>query len=139
MPEANDFNTHVIEEFRANAGKVGGPLEGAQVLLLHHTGRKTGTSRVSPLSYLRVGDGWAVFGSFAGGPRHPDWYYNLLAEPRATIEVGTDTIEVLARDTSGPERDEIWERQKVAAPVFAEYEVKAGTRVIPVVVLGPAG
>jgi deazaflavin-dependent oxidoreductase (nitroreductase family) len=138
MSDMSDFNAKIVNEFRANGGHVGGPFEGVQVLLAHHKGRRSGTERVSPLGYQKVGSGWAVFGSFAGAPRHPDWYLNLLAEPHTTIEVGTETLEVVARDTAGQERDEIFERQKTAAPIFAEYEVKAGERVIPVVVFEPA-
>jgi deazaflavin-dependent oxidoreductase (nitroreductase family) len=128
-----DFNTAVIDEFRANEGRVGGPFEGTPVVLVHHKGRRSGVERVNPLVYQKVGDGWAVFGSAAGASKHPDWYLNLLAEPRTTIEVGTETIEVIARDTSGHERDEIFDRQKTAAPVFADYEANTGGRIIPVV------
>jgi len=129
-----DFNTAIIEEFRANEGRVGGPFEGTPVVLVHHKGRRSGVERVNPLVYQKVGDGWAVFGSVAGAPKHPDWYLNLLAEPRTTIEVGTETIEVIARDTSGDERDEIFDRQKTTAPIFADYQAKTGGRIIPVVV-----
>ena len=138
MPDQVDFNTRVVQDFRANAGRVGAPFEGMPVVLVHHKGRRTGTERVNPLVYQKVDGGWAVFASFAGAQHHPDWYLNLLVEPRTTIEVGTDLLEVVARDTTGTERDEIFEKQKTAAPVFAEYEVKAGSRVIPVVVFEPA-
>ena|ERR1700728_394503 len=138
MSDMSDFNAKIINEFRDNGGHVGPPFEGMPVLLAHHKGRRSGIERVSPLGYQKVGDGWAVFGSFAGAPRHPDWYLNLIAEPHTTIEVGTETLDVVARDTVGQERDEIFERQKTAAPIFAEYEAKAGERVIPVVVFEPA-
>jgi deazaflavin-dependent oxidoreductase (nitroreductase family) len=134
MPDQVDFNTKIVQEFRANGGRVGAPFEGMPVVLIHHKGRRSGTERVNPLMYQKVDSGWAVFASFAGSPNDPDWYLNLLAEPRTTIEVGTDVLDVVARDTSGAERDEIFEKQKAAAPVFAEYEVKAAGRVIPVVV-----
>jgi len=133
-----DLNLQIIEEFRANGGHLGGQFAGRSVVLVHHKGRRSGTDRVNPLASLRVDGGWAVFGSFQGGPRHPDWYFNLLAEPHTTIEVGTETIEVIAREAVGQERDEIFERQKAAVAVFAEYERDAGARVIPVVVFEPA-
>ena len=86
---AGDFNTKIIEEFRSNAGEVGGPFAGATVLLLHHTGAKSGTERVSPLVYQPVGDRFAIFASKGGAPTNPDWYHNLVAHPDTTIEVGT--------------------------------------------------
>jgi deazaflavin-dependent oxidoreductase (nitroreductase family) len=131
----NDFNQQIIDEFRKNAGVVGGLFEGTTLLLLHTTGRKTGEERVHPLAYRPVDGAWAVFASFAGAPTHPDWYRNLIAGPDTTIEVGGDTVEVRARDAEGHERDRIYEAQKAAIPVFAEYEKKAGDRVIPVVLL----
>jgi deazaflavin-dependent oxidoreductase (nitroreductase family) len=134
MPDQVDFNTKIVQEFRTNSGRVGAPFEGMPVVLVHHKGRRTGTERVNPLVHQKVEGGWAVFGSFAGSAHHPDWYLNLLAEPRTTIEVGADTLEVTARDTTGAERDEIFEKQKKTAPIFAEYQVKAGDRVIPVIV-----
>jgi deazaflavin-dependent oxidoreductase (nitroreductase family) len=108
------------------------------VVLIHHKGRRSGTDRVNPLVYQKVDSGWAVFGSFAGAAHHPDWYLNLIAEPRTTIEVGPEVLEVVARDTTGAERDEIFGKQTATAPIFAEYQVKAGSRVIPVVVFEPA-
>jgi deazaflavin-dependent oxidoreductase (nitroreductase family) len=136
MPEMDDFNTQVINEFRANGGKVGGGFAGAPLLLLHHQGAKTGKTRVNPLAYLPVGDAYAVFASKAGAPSHPHWYLNLKAHPDVEIEVGADTVEVSAREAEGKERDEIWTRQKAEMPGFAEYEEKAkGVRQIPVIVL----
>ena len=132
-----DFNTQVIEEFRANQGRVGGRFEGMPVVLVHHLGRRTGAQRVNPLAYQRVGDGWAVFGSYQGSAKHPDWYLNLMASPHTTVEIGTETHQVVARDAVGDERDEIFARQCAASPIFAEYQEKAGERVIPVVVLEP--
>ena len=87
----NDFNAQIIEEFRANDGRVGGPFEGGTLLLLHHVGARTGTPRVNPLMYRRDGDRYVVFASKAGAPTSPDWYHNLKAHPNTTIEVGTDT------------------------------------------------
>jgi len=133
-PETKNWNDNIIEEFRANAGKVGGPFEGANLLLLHSRGAKTGLERVNPVAYQPVGDDIAVFASKAGADTNPDWYHNLLANPLATAEVGTDTVEVRARVAEGDERDRIWERQKQLMPGFADYEQKT-RRQIPVVVL----
>jgi deazaflavin-dependent oxidoreductase (nitroreductase family) len=138
MPDQDDFNTRIVQEFRANGGRVGAPFAGMPVVLIHHKGRRSGTERVNPLVYQKVDSGWAVFGSFAGSAHHPDWYLNLIAEPRTTIEVGTEVLDVVARDTTGTERDEIFGKQTATAPIFAEYQVKAGSRVIPVVVFEPA-
>jgi deazaflavin-dependent oxidoreductase (nitroreductase family) len=136
VSEANDFNSRVIDEFRANAGKVGGGFEGAPMILLHHRGARTGTERVNPLVYQPVGDGFAVFGSKGGAPTPPAWYRNLLAHPDVEVEVGTDTIPVRARELEGDERDAIWEKQKKLMPGFAEYEEKTrGIRQIPVILL----
>lgn len=133
-----DYNTAIIEEFRANDGKVGGRFEGGTLLLLHHTGARTGTERVSPLAYLPVGDSYAIFASKAGAPENPAWYHNLVANPDATIEVGTRTVEVKARVTGPGERDDIWARLVKQAPHFGEYEIKAAPyRTIPVIVLDP--
>ncbi len=133
----DDFNTKIIKEFRANDGKVGGPFEGAPVLLLHHTGAKSGTERVNPLVYQPLGDSFAIFASKAGAPTNPDWYYNLAAHPDTTIEVGAKTVPVKARVTDPAERDPIWEKQKQLNPGFAQYETDAAPRQIPVVVLDP--
>ena len=130
----SDWNTAIIDEFRANGGKVGGNFQDAPLLLLHTTGAKTGQERVVPVVYQTVGDDFVVFASKAGAPTHPDWYRNLVADPRATIEVGTETIEVKARVAEGDERARIWSRQKELMPGFAEYEQKT-SREIPVVVL----
>lgn len=137
MTEPNDWNSKIIEEFRANGGKVGGPFEGAPMILVHHAGAKSGTQRVTPLMYQQVGDSFAVFASKAGAPDNPAWYYNLLAHPKTTVEVGTETYNVTARVAEPSEREVIWERQKERYPGFAEYEVKAAPRTIPVVVLDP--
>jgi deazaflavin-dependent oxidoreductase (nitroreductase family) len=133
----NDFNAQIIDEFRQNGGKVGGMFEKATLLLLHHKGAKSGVERISPLAYRRQGDAYAVFGSRGGAPTHPDWYFNLIANPRARVEVGSETIDVVARVTEGEERDRIWEATKLAMPPMAEYETKTD-RQIPVVILDPA-
>ena len=133
MTDVNDWNRGVIEEFRANGGKVA-LFEGRPLLLLHHKGAKTGTERVNPLVYLPVGDDFAVFGSKAGADTNPDWYHNLVANPDTVVEVGTETIPVRARVTEGEERERIWEEQKAVNTNFADYE-KLTTRPIPVVLL----
>jgi deazaflavin-dependent oxidoreductase (nitroreductase family) len=129
-----DSNAPIIEEFRANHGKVGGQFEGAPLLLLHHTGAKSGQERINPMMYQAVGDAFAVFASKGGSPTNPDWYHNLLAHPKATVEVGDETVPVVARVAEGDERERIWERQKLEWPGFADYERRT-TRQIPVIVL----
>ncbi len=136
MSDETDWNARIIEEFRANDGRLGGMFEGADVLLLHHTGSKSGTERVNPLGYQRVGDAYAVFGSNSGKTSDPLWVNNLRAHPRTTAEVGAETIDVVARVTEGDERSAIWERQKTNIPQFGEYE-KTAKRDIPVVILEP--
>ena len=137
MAAPSDFNSKIIAEFRAGGGRIGGPFLGANILLLHHTGARTGTERISPLAFLRVGESFAVFASKAGAPENPAWYHNLLAHPDTSVEVGTETFGVRARLAEPAERDVIWSRQKQRAPHFAQYEEKAAPRKIPVVVLDP--
>lgn len=130
----SDWNTKVIEEFRATGGKVGGQFDGAPLLLLHSTGAKSGQDRVAPVMYLADGDDLVVFASKAGADTNPDWFHNLKANPDTRVEIGPDTVAVRARVAEGEERDRLFDRQKAAYPGFADYE--AGTdRVIPVVVL----
>lgn len=132
---APNWNDAIIEEFRGNAGVVGGRFQGVPILLLHHQGARSGTWRVNPLAYQPLeGGGWAVFGSKGGAPTDPDWIHNLRANPRARIEVGTETHEVSARIAEGEERDRIWTRQKEQVPGFASYEERT-PRQIPVVIL----
>ena len=130
----NDWNAAIIEEFRANDGRVGGMFERRTLLLLHHTGARTGTRRVTPLAYQDLADGYAVFASKAGADTNPDWYHNVVANPGTEVEVGAETIRVRARVATGEERDRIWSRQKRDYPQFEEYESKT-SRVIPVIVL----
>lgn len=137
MTDLNDFNAKIIDEFRANGGKVAAFPNG-RLLLLHSTGAKSGAERISPLAYQPVGDAYAIFASKAGEPTNPAWYHNLLAHPKATVEVGTDVIEVTARVAGPQEREPIWARQKEIAPNFAEYERKTD-RQIPVIILEPIG
>ena len=132
-----DFNQQIIDEFRANEGRVGGTFTGAPMLLLHSTGAKSGVERVHPMMYRTVDGGWAVFASKAGADTHPAWFHNLVAHPAASIEVGTEHRKVTARVAEGAEREAIWSAQKADYPGFAGYEAKT-SRVIPVVVLQPA-
>jgi deazaflavin-dependent oxidoreductase (nitroreductase family) len=131
-----DFNAQIIEEFHANEGRVGGMFEGMPLLLLHHTGAKSGKSRINPLAYQSDAGRYVVFASKGGAPTNPDWYHNLKAQPNATIEVGTDTIEVVASEATGDERERLFRTQAERVPQFAGYEKQAG-RVIPVMVLTP--
>ena len=129
-----DFNTKIIDEFRENQGKVGGTFAGAPMLLLHHKGRKSSTERVNPLVYLPDGDRYVIFGSKGGSTKHPEWYLNLVANPDASIEVGTETIPVRAETATGDEHERLYKEQSSRMPVFAEYQARAG-RTIPAVVL----
>ncbi len=134
MAEVDDFNTRNIEEFRANQGRVGGPFEGAPVLLLTTTGAKSGKQRVNPMMYKPEGERLFVFASKAGADTNPDWFYNLVANPNVTVEVGEETIEMTATVVEVAERDRVYAEQAELYPGFAEYQ--AGTeRIIPVVAL----
>jgi deazaflavin-dependent oxidoreductase (nitroreductase family) len=137
MAEGDDFNGKVIEEFRANEGKVGGFFQGQPLLLLHHAGARTGTERVNPVVYQRVGDSYAVFGSAGGQPRDPQWFRNLVAHPDVTIEVGASTVKARARVADTDERARVWATQKERMPHFAGYEKSAAPREIPVILLDP--
>ena len=132
-----DWNSKIIEEFRANEGRVGGPFDGAPLLLLHTVGAKTGKQRVNPMMYQQVAGGYAVFASKGGAPTNPDWYHNVLAHPRVSAEIGARMVELLARVAAGKEREKIWAAQKAAYPGFADYERKTA-RQIPVIILEPA-
>ncbi len=130
----NDFNQRIIEEFRANAGVVGGPFTGAPMLLLTTTGAKTGIERTMPLVCLEDGETIYIIASKAGAHTHPAWYHNLKANPGVTVEQGTERYEAVATEITGEERDAIYARQAGLMPQFAEYQ--AGTsRVIPVIAL----
>jgi deazaflavin-dependent oxidoreductase (nitroreductase family) len=134
VPTSDDLNERIIDEFRANDGKVGGRFEGAPLLLLHTTGAKTGRTRVKPLAYRRDGDRLVVFGTKGGSPTHPEWYHNVRANPRVTVEVGSDRFEADARVALPDERDRIWRLQTQDVPVMADYQEKVD-RTIPVVIL----
>jgi deazaflavin-dependent oxidoreductase (nitroreductase family) len=127
----SDWNEKIIEEFRANAGRVGGMFEGASMILIHHIGAKSGVERVAPLVHFPEDDDHTVIVASAGGaPNHPAWYHNLKANPKIDVEVGAETYTVVADEITGPERDEVWERVTTAAPGFADYQRKTD-RVIP--------
>ncbi|MGH2864111.1 MAG: nitroreductase family deazaflavin-dependent oxidoreductase [Solirubrobacteraceae bacterium] len=130
----NDFNTSVVAEFRAHGGRVGGPFEGAPLLLLTSTGAKSGEARTTPVMYLPDEERMVIFASKAGAPTNPAWYHNLLANPSATVEVGTESFQVDASIASGEQREELYRRQAELHPQFADYAQKT-TREIPVVVL----
>ena len=134
MVEPNDFNRRIIEEFRANGGKVGGQFAGAPMLLLTTTGAKTGRRHTTPVMYNTDGDRLLVFASKGGAPTNPAWYHNLVAHPTVTVEVGTETLEARATVLTGEERDVQFNRQAAKYPGFAEYQEKT-TRTIPVVAL----
>jgi deazaflavin-dependent oxidoreductase (nitroreductase family) len=136
VSDFNDFNKQIIDEFRANGGKVGGGFEGAPMALVHHKGAKSGTPRVSPLVYQTLDHGYAVFASKGGAPDNPDWFHNLKANPETDVEIGDDVVAVVARVAEGDEREVIWTKQKQDFPNFAEYEANTD-RTIPVVVLEP--
>jgi deazaflavin-dependent oxidoreductase (nitroreductase family) len=129
-----EFNQSIIDEFRANDGAVGGQFAGAPLLLLTSTGAKSGQSRVNPLAYLADGDRYIIFASFAGAPKNPPWYFNLLANPEVTVEVGGDAFTAKAIVVGEPERTQLYDKMANAIPTFAEYRDKT-TRVIPVVAL----
>jgi deazaflavin-dependent oxidoreductase (nitroreductase family) len=139
MTDMADFNARVIKEFRANDGVVGGPFAGATLLLLHHTGAKSGKAYVTPLVYRRDGDRYVIFASKAGSLTNPDWYHNLKAHPQIEIEVGTETVPVTVSQAGGEERDRLYRAQATDSPQFAEYEKSAGDRTIPVIILTPTG
>lgn len=138
MDRTDDFNTRTIAEFRANNGRVGGPFEGAPLLLLHTLGARTGTARINPMMYLEDHGRFLVFASKAGADSHPDWYYNLRAHPDVSIEVGDLTLEVHATEILGPERDRLFNQQAGRFPGFEGYQRKT-SRIIPVVALIPTG
>lgn len=139
MNDALDWNAQTIAAFRANEGEVGGPFEGAPMILLHHNGRKSGREYVTPTMYLAHETDpnvVYVFASKAGAPTNPDWYYNLTSAGDGTVEVGTETYHVTVGELTGAERDRVYAEQARRYPGFAEYESKtAGIRTIPVLTL----
>lgn len=131
-----DFNAQIIEEFRANHGRVGGMFENMPLLLLHHVGARSGQERVNPVAYLRDGDRYVIFASKAGAPTNPDWYHNLKAHPEVSVEVGDESIAVTASQAEGEERARLFSAQASRSPQFAEYQQNTD-RIIPVIVLTP--
>lgn len=132
-----DFNAKVIEEFRANGGRVGGPFEGMPLLLVHHVGARSGQLRVNPVAYNRDGERYVIFASKAGAPTNPGWYHNLMANPQTQIEVGGEIVSVTASEATGDERDRLFEAQAERSPQFREYQERT-QRMIPVIVLTPS-
>jgi len=130
------WNRSIVDEFRANEGRVGGNFQGATLLLLHTVGARTGAEHVNPLMYQDLGNAVAVFATSGGAPDNPDWYHNLVANPGVTAEIGTETRRVRARTATGSERERIWTKQKSDYHGFAVYETRTD-RVIPVVILEP--
>ena len=126
----NDFNANIVDEFRSNAGVVGGPFEGRPLLLLATTGAKSGKQRLAPLAYFEVDGKLIIIGSKAGADTNPDWVHNLRANPQAHIEIGTDAYDVVARELSLAERDEAYPKVVAVSPGFGEYQAKT-SRVIP--------
>jgi deazaflavin-dependent oxidoreductase (nitroreductase family) len=129
---ADDYNTRIIEEFRANQGRVGGPWASTTLMLIHHLGAKSGTERVTPLGCFPQGDGrFVIVASNGGSPTHPDWYHNLTANPRIKVEVGTQTLTVLAQELEGTARAELWPKLVAEVPQLGEYQARI-TRQVPV-------
>jgi deazaflavin-dependent oxidoreductase (nitroreductase family) len=131
-----DFNAQIIDEFRANQGRVGGMFQNMPLLLLHHTGARSGQARVNPVAYYKDGDRYVIYASKAGAPTNPGWYHNLMAHPEARIEVGEDALEVLATEAEGEERERLFQAQVERSAQFGEYQRKT-ERAIPVVILTP--
>ncbi len=134
MSEMNDWNQKIIEEFRANKGIVGGPFAGSTLLLLHTIGAKSGLPRINPLMCMADGERYVIVASKGGAPTDPDWYRNIVANPEASIEIGTEQFPVLATVAAEPERTQLYEKVEAKHPGFTEYKNKT-TRVIPVIIL----
>lgn len=134
MSNPNERNMMIIQEFRANAGKVGGPFAGKSLLLLHTIGAKSGQPRINPVACIRDGDRLVIIASKGGAPTNPDWYYNILANPLVSVETGTEQFQARASIAAEPERTRLYNQMVEMMPGFAEYQRKT-TRVIPVVVL----
>lgn len=136
MSEASERNKKIIEEFRANQGKVGGRFEGKTLLLLHSKGAKSGEERINPVACVRDDDRLVVIASKGGAPTNPDWYYNLVANPLVTVEVGTEKLQARAKVAEEPERTRLYNKMVDVMPGFDDYR-KNTTRQIPVFVLTP--
>ena len=136
MSEASERNQKIIDEFRANRGKVGGRFEGKTLLLLHTKGAKSGQERVNPTAYVRDNGNLVVIASKGGAPTNPNWYYNMIANPLVTVEVGTEKFQARARVAAEPERTRLYNKMVEMMPSFDDYRHKT-TRQIPVIVLTP--
>ncbi len=134
MGNPNDWNKAIIEEFRANGGKVGGQFAGMPLALLHTVGAKSGQPRINPVACLRDGDRYVIVASKGGAPTNPDWYYNVIANPLVTVEYGTETFKAHAAVATEPERTRLYNQMAADRPTFAEYQRKT-TRAIPVIIL----
>jgi deazaflavin-dependent oxidoreductase (nitroreductase family) len=134
MSEANERNKKIIDEFRANGGKVGGPFAGKTLLLLHTKGTKSQQERINPVACIKDGDQLVVIASKGGAPTHPDWYYNIITNPLVTVEIGTEKLQVHATVSEEPERTRLYNQMVAMMPGFDDYRRKT-TRVIPVIVL----
>ena len=136
MSDVNNWNKKVIEEFRANEGRVGGNFEGKTLLLLHTMGAKSQQERINPVACIKDGDRLAVIASKGGAPTHPDWYFNIVANPQVTVEVGVENFQALASVAEEPERTRLYNQMVEVMPGFDDYR-RNTTRVIPVIVLTP--
>jgi deazaflavin-dependent oxidoreductase (nitroreductase family) len=136
MIEVNDRNKKIIDEFRANHGKVGGRFEGKTLLLLHTKGAKSRQERINPVAYVKDDGHLVVIASKGGSPSNPDWYYNVVANPQVMVEVGTEKFPARAKIADEPERTRLYDKMVEVNPAFAEYRTKT-SRQIPVIVLTP--
>ncbi len=134
MAESKTFNEQIIDEFRENGGRVGGVFKGTPLLLMTSKGAKSGQPRTTPLAYTRDGDRYVVIASKGGAPTHPDWYYNLTADPNVTIEVGSQTLQAVAIEETGEERNRLYNQMANVMPGFAEYQ-RGTERLIPLFTL----
>jgi deazaflavin-dependent oxidoreductase (nitroreductase family) len=134
----SDWNKKIIEEFRANEGKVGGPFENMTLLLLHTTGAKSGLSRLNPAAYTQDGDRLVIIASAGGADTHPDWYYNVVANPNVIVEVGTEKYNAVATVEQEPERTRLYDQMAAQYPGFEEYRQNT-SRIIPVITLKRKG
>ncbi len=136
MNRPTDWNKAIIEEFRANAGKVGGPFAGKTLLILHTIGAKSGKKHINPVAYVTDGDRFVIIASKGGAPTNPDWYFNIVANPMVEVEIGTGNFKSRASIAEEPERTRLYGKMVEMMPGFAEYQKKT-TRVIPVIILVP--
>ena len=134
MNNPNDRNKTIINEFRANGGKVGGPFAGKTLLLLHTIGAKSGQKHINPVAYISDGDRLVIIASKGGAPTNPDWYYNIVANPQIEVEVGTEQFKVKASIATEPDRTNLYNKMVEMMPGFADYQ-KRTTRIIPVIIL----